>query len=42
MPTMDMWQNPAESSKTVMTVGVVILGISYAIGRIDFFPSQLA
>ena len=38
MPTMDMWQNPAESSKTVMTVGVVILGISYAIGRIDFFP----
>lgn len=38
VPTMDMWQNPAESSKTVMTVGVVILGISYAIGRIDFFP----
>ena len=38
VPTMDMWQNPAESSKTVMTVGVVTLGISYAIGRIDFFP----
>ena len=27
-----------KSSKTVMTVGVVTLGISYAIGRIDFFP----
>lgn len=38
VPTMDMWKDPEETSKLVMLTGIVILGISYAIGRIDFFP----
>jgi len=37
VPTLDLWKDPA-SSKLVITTGLVILGIAYAIGRIDFFP----
>ena len=35
---MDLWKDPEASSKLVMLTGIVILGIAYAIGRIDFFP----
>jgi hypothetical protein len=38
VPTIDLWKDPESSSKVVMTTGIVILGIAYAIGRIDFFP----
>ena len=35
---MDMWKDPEGTSRLVITVGLVILGIAYAVGRIDFFP----
>jgi hypothetical protein len=38
VPTMDMWKDPEATSKLVIIAGIVILGIAYAIGRIDFFP----
>jgi len=38
VPTLDLWKDPESSSKLVITTGLVILGIAYAIGRIDFFP----
>lgn len=38
VPTMDLWKDPEGSSSTVIGVGLVILGIAYAVGRIDFFP----
>ena len=38
VPTMDMWKDPEATSKLVIITGIVILGIAYAIGRIDFFP----
>ena len=36
--TMDMWKDPEGTSPLVIGVGLVILGIAYAVGRIDFFP----
>ena len=38
VPTLDLWKDPESSSKVVMTTGGVMLGIAYAIGRIEFFP----
>ena len=38
VPTLDKWKNPAGTSPLVAGVGIVILGIAYAVGRIDFFP----
>ena len=38
VPTMDLWKAPEGASATVIGVGLVILGIAYAVGRIDFFP----
>ena len=38
VPTLDKWKNPEATSPLVAVVGIVILGIAYAIGRIDFFP----
>ena len=38
VPTMDIWKDPAGTSPLVVGVGVVILGIAYSVGRIDFFP----
>lgn len=38
VPTLDLWKDPAGTSPIVIGVGIVILGIAYAIGRIDFFP----
>tara|TARA_B100000287_G_scaffold96951_1_gene88986 strand:- start:219 stop:626 length:408 start_codon:yes stop_codon:yes gene_type:complete len=38
VPTMDLWKDPAGTSSSVIGVGLVILGIAYAVGRIDFFP----
>ena len=38
VPTMDLWKDPEGASTTVIGVGLVILGIAYAVGRIDFFP----
>ena len=38
VPTMDLWKDPEGTSPSVIGVGVVILGIAYAVGRIDFFP----
>jgi len=38
VPTMDMWKDPEGTSSVVIGVGCAILGIAYAIGRIDFFP----
>lgn len=38
VPTMDLWKDPEATSKLVTITGIVILGIAYAIGRIDFFP----
>ena len=38
VPTMDLWKDPEGTSPSVIGVGLVILGIAYAIGRIDFFP----
>ena len=35
---MDLWKDPEGASTTVIGVGLVILGIAYAVGRIDFFP----
>ena len=32
VPTLDLWKDPESSSKVVMTTGIVILGIAYAIG----------
>ena len=37
VPTMDLWKDP-EGLLHVIGVGLVILGIAYAVGRIDFFP----
>ena len=39
VPTMDLWKDPEGSSSTVIGVGLVLLGIAYAVGRIDFFPA---
>ena len=33
-----MWKDPEGTSPLVIGVGLVILGIAYAVGRIDFFP----
>ena len=33
-----MWRDPSQTSLTVMGVGIVTLGIAYAVGRIEFFP----
>ena len=38
VPTLDLWKDPESSSKLVINTGLVILGIAYAIGRIEFFP----
>lgn len=38
VPTLNLWKDPEETSKIVILTGLVILGISYAIGRIDVFP----
>ncbi len=38
VPTLDLWNDPAETSPLVIVTGLVILGIAYAVGRIDFFP----
>ena len=35
---MDLWKDPEATSSIVIITGLVILGISYAIGRVDFFP----
>lgn len=38
VPTLNLWKDPEATSTIVILTGLVILGISYAIGRIDFFP----
>lgn len=38
VPTLDLWNDPAATSPVVIVTGLVILGIAYAVGRIDFFP----
>ena len=38
VPTIDLWKDPEGTSPSVIGVGLVILGIAYAVGRIDFFP----
>lgn len=38
VPTLDLWNDPAGTSPLVIVTGLVILGIAYAVGRIDFFP----
>ena len=38
VPTMNLWKDPEGTSSTVIGVGLVILGIAYAVGRIDLFP----
>ena len=38
IPTLDLWKDPEGTSPIVIGVGIVILGIAYAVGRIDFFP----
>ena len=38
VPTMNLWKDPEGTSPSVIGVGLVILGIAYAVGRIDFFP----
>ena len=38
VPTLDIWSDPEGTSPTVIGTGLVILGIAYAVGRIDFFP----
>ena len=38
VPTLDLWNDPAGTSTLVIVTGLVILGIAYAVGRIDFFP----
>ena len=38
VPTMDLWKDPERTSTLVMLTGLVILGIAYAVGRIEFFP----
>ena len=38
VPTLEMWKDPEGTSPLVIGVGLVILGIAYAVGRIDFFP----
>jgi len=38
VPTLDLWKDPVGASPLVIGTGLVILGIAYAIGRIEFFP----
>ena len=38
VPTLDLWNDPAGTSPLVIVTGLVILGIAYTVGRIDFFP----
>ena len=38
VPSMNLWKDPEGTSPSVIGVGLVILGIAYAVGRIDFFP----
>ena len=38
VPTMDLWKDPGRTSTLVIITGLVILGIAYAVGRIEFFP----
>ena len=38
VPTLDLWNDPAGTSPLVIVTGLVILGIAYAVGRVDFFP----
>ena len=42
VPTMDLWKDPEGASTTVIGVGLVILGIAYAVGRIDLFPATVS
>tara|TARA_B100000989_G_scaffold145795_2_gene108666 strand:- start:2856 stop:3404 length:549 start_codon:yes stop_codon:yes gene_type:complete len=38
VPTIDLWSHPQTTSKTVFSVGLVVLAVAYAVGRIDYFP----
>tara|TARA_B100000767_G_C19751331_1_gene530935 strand:+ start:1084 stop:1491 length:408 start_codon:yes stop_codon:yes gene_type:complete len=38
VPTLNLWKDPEATSTIVILTGLVIMGISYAIGRIEFFP----
>ena len=38
VPTLNLWKDPEATSTIVILTGLVILGISYAIGRIEVFP----
>lgn len=38
VPTMNLWKDPERTSSLVVITGLVILGIAYAVGRIEFFP----
>jgi len=35
---MNLWKDPERTSTLVVITGLVILGIAYAVGRIEFFP----
>ena len=39
VPTIDRWRNPTDTSPKVISVGLVLMAIAYAAGRIDFFPT---
>ena len=38
IPTIDLWQDPAGTSKTVIFSGGAFLAIGFLIGRSEFFP----
>lgn len=38
VPTMNLWKDPERTSTLVVITGLVILGIAYVVGRIEFFP----
>jgi hypothetical protein len=38
VPTMNLWKDPEKTSSIVILTGLAILGIAYAVGRLEFFP----
>lgn len=38
IPTIDLWQDPASTSKKVILFGIIFLVCGFAFGRIEFFP----
>ena len=39
VPVVDKWHDPQKSSIRVMVTGLVLMGLAFGVGRIEFFPA---